>query len=505
MRFWATLAILLGLGTVTLSSAHGADFQLRVRTALQANGQHNAVDPLLSFLPPDLAASLFASDSGNYDTQYLLAWLQVRGALTFADRISFVATVDSTAVTWEYFEGPSGDADFTAGESPSFDGLSGTEALEKIAFVREFYVESVLGKEQQIYLSVGKRRTQLLGGFFYDDYGLDGSVAWDFWSHEALVAQVRGFAILPHRYLPETDGDLLIAGGELRLKDMLFESIAIGGFYLRDRGGAVQSLLRQGHATDLLAARQVPEGLNVYLSDSPGEAPVDLGTMWLEVRLDLSVAIFHSLVALQVGSGQFPVQAQKREQRSPGRRGEPPRQSQPSPQSSSVDFQGHLALVEAIFPVVRGVSLTPFLLTVSGVDHDQATQDRKFTSFISLIPYVQGYATIFLTGGFGELYSGRNIELIGMGTGGLAAVGTTMRADLGARVSCGFSAALLSQNRPDLGFFSGHYGVEFDSHVSVALGQGLLARGELDLLLPGEYFPSDSAMVMGIVGVRGEF
>jgi hypothetical protein len=505
MRFWATIALICTLATLTLPSAQGADFQLRVRTALQANGQVNAVDPLLSFLPADLAASLFATDSGNYDTQYMLAWLQVRGALTFADRVSVVATVDSTAVTWEYFEGPTGAAEFTADESPLFDGLSASEALEKVAFVREFYVESVLGKEQQIYLSAGKRRSQLLGGFFYDDYGLDWSVAWDFWSHEALVAQVRAFAILPYRYLPESDGDLFIAGGELRLKDMLFESIAIGGFYLRDRGGAVNSLLRQGHATDLLAAQQVPEGLNIYFSESSGEALVDLGTIWLEIRLDLSVAILHSLVALQIGSGDFPVQGQKRGRRSPGEGGEPPPQPELSSELSGVSFQGHLALLEAIFPVVKGVSVTPFLLSLSGVDHDQASMDRKFTSFISLIPYVQGYATIFLTGGFGELYSGRDIELIGMGTGGLAAVGTTVRADFGPRVSCGLSAALLSQNRPDQGFFGGHYGIEVDSHISVALGAGLLARGELDLLVPGEYFPSDSAMVMGIVGVRGEF
>ncbi len=383
--------------------------------------------------------------------------------------------------------------------------MSGTEALEKIAFVREIYVESVLGSEDQLFLSVGKRRSRLLGGFFYDDYGLDGSVAWDFWSHEALVAQVRAFAILPYRYLPETGDELLIAGGELRLKDMLFESIAIGGFYLRDRGGAVQSLLKQGHATDLLAAQQVPEGLNIYLSDSPGAAPVDLGTMWIEVQLDLSVAILHTLVALQIGSGEFPVQGPKQEQPRQGPGGAPQQQALPTTEPSKVDFQGHFALVEAVFPVVRGVSITPFVLSVSGVDHDQATLDRRFTAFISLIPYVQGYATIFLTGGFGELYSGRDIELIGMGTGGLAAVGTTMRADLGSRVSCGLSAALLGQNRPDQGFFGGHYGVEVDSYIAVALGAGLLARGELDLLVPGDYFPSDSAMVVGILGVRGEF
>ena len=84
---------------LTLSSVQGADFQMRVRTALQATGQYNAVDPLLSFLPADLADSLFAADSGNYDTQYLLAWLQVRGALTLANKVSIVATLDSTAVT----------------------------------------------------------------------------------------------------------------------------------------------------------------------------------------------------------------------------------------------------------------------------------------------------------------------------------------------------------------------------------------------------------------------
>ncbi len=499
------IATFLSLALLTPAGAVGADFELRIRTALQANGQHNAVDPLLSFLPPDLAASLFASESGNYDTQYLLAWLQVRGALTLADRVSIVATVDSTAVTWEYFKGPSGEASLTPEEGPLYDGLSGSDALEKVAFVREFYVESVLGNEQQVFLSAGKRRSRLLGGFFYDDYGLDGSASWDFWSHEALVAQVKVFAILPYRYLPETDVDLLITGGELRLKDMLFESIAIGGFYLRDRGGAVHFLLRQGHATDLLATNQVPEGLNVYLTEDPAESSVDLGTMWLEVRLDLSVAIFHTLVALQIGSGEFPIQGQPPDAFGRPPYGKEPWESWKSTGTGGVDFQGHLALIEAIFPVVSGVSVTPFLLSVSGVDHEKASKDRRFTAFLSLIPYVQGYATIFLTGGFGELYSGRDVELLGMGTGGLAAVGTSMRADIGSRVSCGASVALLGQNRPDQGFFGGQYGFEVDSHVTVALAAGLVARAELDILAPGDYFPSDSAMVVGIAGVRGEF
>ncbi len=498
--FTVTLAMLM----LATGNADGADFELRARTALQATGQHNAVDPLLSFLPPELATSLLSAQSGNYDTHYLLAWLQVRGALTLADRVSIVGTIDSTAITWEYFAGSTGDAEFTSSQTPLFDGLSGAEALEKAAFVREFYLESVLGSRQQFLVSAGKRRTRLLGGFFYDDYGLDASLAWDFWSHEDLVAQFKAYAILPYRYLPETDSDLLIAGGELRLKDMLFESVAIGGFYLRDRSGAIHSLLRQGHATDLLAAQQVPEGLNIYLSDSPGTPPADLGTVWLELRLDLSVAILHSLVALQVGSGQFPEQGQQRGSDAPLPPGEAAWQQQP-PVSRRVEFQGHLALLEAVFPVARGFSITPFVLSVSGVDHQQASQERRFTAFLSLIPYVQGYATIFLTGGFGELYTGRNIELIGMGTGGLAAVGTAMRADLGSRFSCGLSAALLGQNRPDQGFFGGHYGTEFDSHASLALSAGFSARAELNLLVPGNYFPAESVMVVGTAGVRGEF
>lgn len=495
--------------------AQAVDFQLRGRTALQINMQHNAVDPLLSFLPASLAASLFDSESGNYDTQYLLAWLELRGAVTFMDRISIVATLDTTAVTWEYFGGPTGSAQWTGTEEPAFDGLSGADALAQAAFVREVYAEAVLGARQEVHLSLGKHRSQVLGGFFYDDYGLEAMGQWDFWSKEEYLAFARGYAVLPYRYLPDTDIDLLLVGAEVVLRDLLFQSIRVGAFYLRDRENAIHDLVRQGHATDLLANDLTAQGLDAYFAAGSADAPVDLGTFYLEGTLDLNIGIFHGLVALQVGRGEFPVPPEQDLGRGPGPRERPRANGPPArPRGSNdggdvqyrgVDFLGHLALGEMVFAVAPKVSVTPYVLSISGLEQSDAGEAGRFTVFCSLVPYVKGYATILLTGGFGELYSGREQELLGMGTGGLVALGASINADPGPRVSLGLSGTLLGSNRSSDPFVHGNYGVELDSVVKVALWSGFQAHGEVDLLIPGDYFPSREVMVVGLAGVRGAF
>ncbi len=304
-------------------------------------------------------------------------------------------------------------------------------------------------------------------------------------------------------------------GGEVALRDLLFESIRVGGFYLRDRGNAIHDLLRQGHATDLLADEMTAQGLEAYFSDGSTDAPVDLGTFYLEGTLDLDIGIFHGLVALQVGRGEFPVPpgdaaGQTAAPGSGPRPDGPPLRpvsgAEAGPmQSREVDFLGHLALAEMVFAVLPGISVTPYLLSISGLEQGSAGEAGRFTGVCSLVPYVKGYATILLTGGFGELYSGRNQELLGMGTGGLAALGTSINADVGRRVSLGLSGTLLGSNRSSDSFVHGNYGVELDSVVKVALWPGFQAHVEVDLLIPGDYFPTRDVMGVGVAGVRGAF
>ncbi len=492
-------ALCLAFLAASPQPAQGADYHFSSRSALLATMQRNAVDPLLSFLPSQLSQELFGTESGAYDSHYLLAWLQVRGAVTFADRVSLVTTLDSTAVTWQYYGGTTGDAEFVGGdESPSFDGLDGGEALEKVAFVRELYAEAVLGDEGALSLSLGHRRTRYVGGFFHDDYGTGAAAGWDFWTGGAWTATLTASATMPYRYLPEIRPNLLLSQVSVALRDPLFESVEVGVLFLRDRAGIVHGQLRRGRAMDLLANAHYQEAIDTWMA-ADAELPVDLGTLYGEMRLDLSFAVLHGLAALQWGKGHH----------QPPPPGRAPRPGPGTPAGdggeTTLTLAGHMVLAELMITAGEAFTVTPFVLSVSGLSGPLAQDENRLSVFVSLVPYVSGYATIALTGGLGDFYSARSADLLGMGTGGLAATGIAVNADFGERVSYGASLALLGSNRPADSHFGGSYGVELDNRVAIELGAGFQAHLELDLLLPGDYFPGSELMVVGTGGVRHAF
>jgi len=477
----AAVAILLFLLAAPAQSS-AADFDIKGGYSFRGYFEKNTIDPFLSYLPAGFVKKAYNLSSDALDSNYLLMFAYSRMSLSVADSFSLVTSLDSGVVTFN-------PSDEEAEASLLFDSLTFMDALEQVVFLRELYLEWGLGTNYEFLATLGKRRTVLLDGFMYDDYGFVLGAGWDFWASGGSTATVSASVIIPYRYWGDLNLDLLLSHAALTLKDFFFQTIEAGFIWLNDRAGLTSKMLHSALTTDMLAMKNWDMAMLQSGLEYTGSA--NIYTVYGHASLDLEVLELKGTFAMQWGSGHSQWWF------TPWWSSEPV-----SPEGSKpISLEGYMAVAEADISVYNGVTLTPFVLAVSGISLPRATL-RQYTAFTSIVPHVK-YASIFFSGGMNQMLTNRDFALIGIGGAGASALGLAVQYELEDKVGYQQSLSFLSTNRPRDSFLSLNYGVEFDNILTVQFFEAFCVVAEIDILFPGEYFPSDRPILRGILGVEG--
>lgn len=472
----AAILVMLVTGSVG-GGVYAAEFDFSGGYALRLYGEKNNIEPVLSFFPQKLLSDV--GGASTYDLYYGLLWAYGRMGVSFGDSVSLVTTVDSGVMTWQFDES-------AEDPQPAFDGMSFGDAAESVVFVREAYLEWGAGDNLELIATVGKKRTRLLDGLYYDDFGFTAGFTWDFWEGFGSTAEAAAQVLIPYHYFADVSTDLLVTDLSVSLREFPFDSLTGGVMWARDRADLTVSMVTEVLATELAANQAWKQFFEVASTEF--SADMDIYTFYGSASLYLGDFLLSGLFAAQWGSGDvWPSEP-------------PPGGPVPKPIRASID--AHLASLELAAPLSSTVTLTPFLLLVSGRTPGN-TGSVEFTQFMTLVPYVE-HLSIFL-GGMNQLLTRREFGLLGMGSGGVTATGLQAEYQLSERLQFGQAVALLSTNRPRDSAVEGNYGVEVDNSLRLNLVDALEVKMEFDVLFPGDYFADDVPVLKGIAGLEGSF
>ena len=454
--------------------AWSADFEIKGGATFRGYLERNNLDAFFSFLPPPLAEGLFGYSEEDRDSQYLLLWAYARGALTVADRASFVLSADSGVWTWQ-------PGDDTYSHGIALEGMDPKEGAKKIVFVREAYAEWGIGEDYELLLSVGKRRTVLLDGLYYDDYGFAASVDWRIWEGQGSSLRTIATALVPYHYWDEFDADLLVSDVKFALSEFPIDTVTVGFMWTRDRAGLGASMIQDILLSDSMSVANWEMAAN--LSGVVFGGNLNTYTFYGSATLDLGIAELTAVYAMQWGRGRIgPLKAET---------------------WKDTRLEGHLLYLDVGIEILPSLEVMPFFLLASGVTPETAP-DFRFTHFSSLVPYFP-HVSIFFSGGLNASLTNRQFGLLGVGSAGVSAAGLLAAFSHGDWITVTQAATVLSSNRPKESLVSGNYGLELDTSISFAFWDGVTARLEFDVLFPGDYFTADDPVFRTIAGLDAEF
>jgi len=468
-------------GVAWNGNATAADFGISGGYVLRERSEWNMADPSLLFLPPKVKA-LLGEDVSAVDSHHLVLWAFVRGVANFGNLVSTVASLDTTALSFDL----AGDGPVSASDADSrllSDGRLVEDTARDAAFVRELYADVVVGPAQALLLSVGKRRLPLLEGLVYDDYGVSAEAQWDFLSSEAGNWSLDALALLPQRTLGQLDASLLVAGGSLAWALPGLLAAKAGALWARDRCGLVSGMMQDMLALELMARGRYWSGASVLERPLLGRSGIV--TLHASAEADLGLASIRLLGAVQVGDVTL--------------------RNAETGKETSGRAAGTLLLAEAPINPVHDLKLVPFLLRVSGARKGQWTNDRQLGSFVTLSPLFSR-AAIFLGGEMNPALSQPDFRLLGLGARGVSAAGLELSGTLFDRLRLAHSSTVLGNAREGDGLASAEYGVELDTAAVMTVTDWLDLRAEFDVLVPGEFFPEDSPPMFRLYcGMEGMF
>lgn len=412
----------------------------------------------------------------------------IEGVLEPRARRWFPSAFVSAALQWEA-QGwllvsallDSGDVRSGSAFEPALDdatlaseGLPLAEVLTTGTFVRELFAEAQLGAAL---VGLGRRRHQVGAGLVYDDFGtgltlaLDGERAFDrpLRADAALLAVGRTFAEL------ETPNVLFSLGVEYL--PSVFEWIGMFGAAFVDRSGALDDVFRSAAAESIIRAPALgPIAKQDLLTrtferDMPSSGYT--GYFGVDGRLLPAGGLSVRATALYA-MGVVDVQV------TPDRR-------------VSLDLGGWAAQATVDYGVGERMGIGAFAFGLSGDEVPRFLEQERseYAAFVGVAPYWT-WTGLFFSGGVAQsFYAGR---ASGAGVNGHGVFGGGASWEWSndwslAQVKAAYLRAMAPSPPPPFGGGGSTYGTETDLRVELFIQEWMTLAGEVDVLLPGDFFP----------------
>jgi hypothetical protein len=336
-------------------------------------------------------------------------------------------------------------------------------------------------------VEVGRFRADVADGLVYKEYGTGARVRADL--EDLDIAPVQSEVLLTSvgQRVEEFGNNGLLS---IRLDWMLSPFEYVGFFVAgsKDENGEISEVLRSAHAETLIPDQQKLDSL--FLQDEGGGSQSYLGAL-LQV-ITAQDAVMRVRVVLSGGKLSLSVPLEEitsEEQVLEGREIE-------------VEVSGFAADLELRFGLSDSVELAGFAFAFSG-DTPPEQDGDQYKSFIGLAPYWV-YTGLFFSGGLSQgLYPNR-ATAAGVNGRGAIGVGPSLAFEsspLRAEVRAFLLSSAADPPPPPLGGDSRFYGAEIDWLAEWQALRWLSFAAELDLFVPGTFFPSRDLAYLAIAMV----
>jgi hypothetical protein len=367
---------------------------------------------------------------------------------------------------------------------PEVDGvaLNGQpvgDELRSLSIVRELSI--TLGK-QAFEVELGRLRATVAEGLVYDDFGtgararLDLAEAGSIPLHAELVATTVG-----QRTSRLQENPMLAL--EIAYDASLLESIGVFAALASDKSGALSDVLRSSVAERHLA---MPVALNALFSDDKGHGQIG----YLGAHAQLLVAsklLLRATAVLSTGAFSLTI----------------PQASGQSAQQK-IEVRSGAADVELHYTLSSKLDLATYAFALSGDDSPTGAKST-YHAFIGLAPYWV-WTGLFFSGGLNQSLLANRAAAAGVNGHGVIGAGPAIEwsdAHGSAELRVIWLEAIAPPPAAPYGGSGRAYGLEADLHGQWKATRWLSAGAELDVLIPGNYFPENTIAyrMLGLVSV----
>ena len=374
------------------------------------------------------------------------------------------------------------------------NGRTMAEEARKTAFVREAYLAYSFGRAGFATVRGGRKRITVGDGFIYDDYAtgaeadLDVGAVGPQWDLAAAffqptrdfpgsVAGISPMVALRADYLPS-----------------LFEHAGLFAAFQRDRTGSVGELFR---------GEIVEQRASALAREDPGTVAYADTAYLLATILSRPIDSDASLAWLGTSGNVKPLEWLRLQWTIAALGGKIQRIWSPQPDGGDVTLfqdvsvRGQMASFRAEAPA-GPLTASAWVLYLSG-SGPIARNGSTYHGFLGISPYVTA-TNLFFAGGLSETFASRQATAPGVDGRGVIAPGVTLSYDGSDAFAAEAKAAWLVSDVT--GPYGGRvYGTEADLQATWTPLSWLLLGAELDVLWPGDFYPSRATVYKTVLAV----
>jgi len=348
-------------------------------------------------------------------------------------------------------------------------GRSIDDELGSGAFVRELVATFTT---DAVSFEIGRRRSAVARGLVYDDYGTGASLYVDFEPLGVGPASAELFAVAVGRRFEDLEKPSPLLALRVDWHPSLFESVGVFAAGFVDRSDHLTDIIGSAIAEQVIVSDRPSIGQQLALDEiffnRRGEGRVG----YVGVQGNIIVADKVGMRGAAVASaGYFDIEAPTGERR--------------------LLLRGFAADAEVHYGLSSHLDIGAFGFVLSGGDPPGRGTDT-YRGFIGVAPYWV-WSGLFFSGGLSQgLYAGR-ATASGVNGHGVIGGGPTVEVsnDLGlVEVRLLYLGAMVGAPQASLGGDGMSYGFELDIWAEGRFTDWLTVGVELDVLRPGNYFPS---------------
>ncbi|HEX7481118.1 MAG TPA: hypothetical protein VF331_25160 [Polyangiales bacterium] len=349
----------------------------------------------------------------------------------------------------------------------TINGSRGLHEVQSLAIVRELSV--TVGKPA-FDVELGRFRSTLAEGLVYDDFGTGARASVDFQELGLMPVRAELLASTVGQRVKSVESNPMLA---LRVEyaPSLLDTLGFFVAVARDRNGALSDVLRSSMAERVL---DTPERLHALFAQDQGHGQI--AYLGADTQLVLAKALLLKASAV-ISGGQFTLAVANLQN---------PTQND----QASIVVRGAAANAELHYGLGRKVDLAGYAFVLSGGSPPTGNHDT-YDAFIGLAPYWV-WTGLFFSGGLNQSLLANRAAAAGIHGHGVAGIGPGIELRQGRgllEMRAIWLQALAAPPPQPIGGTGNAYGLEVDLRAQWNPWRFLGVGAELDVLVPGTYFP----------------
>jgi len=364
-------------------------------------------------------------------------------------------------------------------DGPTSQGLPLDEAAGEGLFLREAVIGFV---GQSASIELGRRRSEVAGGLVWADSGTGAAAEVDLVDLRGGPLRLEAQAVLVGRLFSDLEAGSTLAALRVDIPVSWFEGIAPFVALWSDRGGAVADILASAATETVIVDNGAAVAQSLLDGLASATQPRRARLLYLGADGTLLPLTGMSLRGTGVAQvGEATMQISSSDATTPN-------------DPTTFRLRGWAAALEAHKGLGQRWDVGALGFALSGDRGPRIDRvESGYASFIAPAPYWD-WSGLFFSGGLSQGFYPSRASAAGINGHGVAGVGPIVSWQ-GNRPSVEWRAvwlrAIADAPPPPLGGGGATYGVEIDLRADWPVADTITLAGEVDVLIPGTYFPQD--------------